>query len=69
MHYYRYPELQKLFAREGFAELLDSGEMKLKKHLSGWRGVLQQIGLLNLCYGTYRTLIKSTYLVMAVKAG
>ena len=69
MHYYRYAELQKLFAREGFAELLDSGEMKLKKRLSGWKGVLQQIGLLSLCYGTYRTLIKSTYLVMAVKAG
>jgi 2-polyprenyl-3-methyl-5-hydroxy-6-metoxy-1,4-benzoquinol methylase len=69
MHYYRYGELKKLFAREGFTQLLDSGEVKLKGRLSGWQGALQQLGLLHFCYATYRSLIKSTYVVMAVKAG
>ncbi len=69
MHYYRYSQLQRLFAREGFANLLDAGEMKLKQHRSGWKGLLQKSGLLPVCYATYRSLIKSTYLVLAVKPG
>ena len=67
MHYYRYGQLRRLFAREGFANLLDAGEMKIKQHLPGWKGMLQKTGLLPVCYSTYRSLIKSTYLVMAVK--
>ena len=67
MHYYRYGELKKLFARQGFAQFLDSGEMKLKQEFFGWKGMLQQIGLLPLCYAAYRSFVKSTYVVMAVK--
>jgi len=67
MHYYRYGQLRRLFAREGFADLLDAGEMKIKQQLPGWKGMLQKTGLLPVCYSTYRSLIKSTYLVMAVK--
>jgi ubiquinone/menaquinone biosynthesis C-methylase UbiE len=67
MHYYRYGQLRKLFAREGLSQLVDSGEMKLKKQLTGWKGALQRTGLANVCYATYRSFFKSTYVVMAVK--
>jgi 2-polyprenyl-3-methyl-5-hydroxy-6-metoxy-1,4-benzoquinol methylase len=67
MHYYRYGQLKSLFARHGLSGPADSGELKLRKRLQGWKGVLQRTGLLPLFYKTYRSLYKSTYVVMAVK--
>jgi 2-polyprenyl-3-methyl-5-hydroxy-6-metoxy-1,4-benzoquinol methylase len=67
MHYYRYRQLKGLFARHGFSDLLDSGEIRLRKHLSGWKGLLQRSGLLPVLYKMYRSFYKSTYVVMAVK--
>jgi 2-polyprenyl-3-methyl-5-hydroxy-6-metoxy-1,4-benzoquinol methylase len=67
MHYYRYSELKKLFAREGFRQVVDAGEIKLKQRLTGLKGTLQRAGVLGLGYKTYRSFVKSTYLVMAVK--
>lgn len=67
MHYYRYGQLGKLFARHGLVSLAESGELKLKKQLAGWKGLLQRGGLLGLAYRTYRACYKSTYLILAVK--
>jgi 2-polyprenyl-3-methyl-5-hydroxy-6-metoxy-1,4-benzoquinol methylase len=67
MHYYRYGQLDKLFARHGLAVAAESGELKLKRRLAGWKGLLQRGGLLGLAYRTYRACYKSTYLILAVK--
>ncbi|HKQ54154.1 MAG TPA: class I SAM-dependent methyltransferase [Pyrinomonadaceae bacterium] len=67
MHYYRYGQLAKLFARHGLVSLAESGELKLQKRLAGWKGLLQRTRLLGLAYKTYRACYKSTYLVLAVK--
>lgn len=67
MHYYRYGQLEKLFARHGLSGLIESGELKLKKPLSGWKGLLQRSRLLGLVYKTYRSFYKSTYIIVAVK--
>jgi 2-polyprenyl-3-methyl-5-hydroxy-6-metoxy-1,4-benzoquinol methylase len=67
MHYYRYGQLAKLFARHGLAVAAESGELKLKKRLAGWRGLLQRTRLLGPAYKTYRACYQSTYLVLAVK--
>ncbi|HEY0377652.1 MAG TPA: class I SAM-dependent methyltransferase [Pyrinomonadaceae bacterium] len=67
MHYYRYGQLTKLFARHGLAHVAESGELKLKKRLAGWRRLLQRGRLLGPAYKTYRACCKSTYLVLAVK--
>jgi 2-polyprenyl-3-methyl-5-hydroxy-6-metoxy-1,4-benzoquinol methylase len=68
MHYYRYKQLMKLCARHGLENVLESGELKLRKRLSGWKGLLQRTGLLEVCYRAYRSVYKSTYVVMAVKS-
>jgi 2-polyprenyl-3-methyl-5-hydroxy-6-metoxy-1,4-benzoquinol methylase len=68
MHYYRFGHLKKLFARHGLSKFLDSGEIKLKRRLSGWKGLLQRSGLLKIGYPAYRSLCQSTYVVMAVKS-
>jgi ubiquinone/menaquinone biosynthesis C-methylase UbiE len=67
MHYYRYGRLKQLFARQGFSLVVDSAEAKLMRVHGGWKGALQRTGLLKLSYRAYRTLFKSTYLVMAIK--
>jgi 2-polyprenyl-3-methyl-5-hydroxy-6-metoxy-1,4-benzoquinol methylase len=67
MHYYRYGQLAKLFARHSLVSLAESGELKLKKRLAGWRGLLQRTRLLGPAYKTYRACYQSTYLVLAVK--
>lgn len=67
MHYYRYGQLKRLFARHGLSEPSDAGELKLRKRQKGWKGLLQRTHLLPLFYKTYRSLYKSTYVVMAVK--
>jgi 2-polyprenyl-3-methyl-5-hydroxy-6-metoxy-1,4-benzoquinol methylase len=67
MHYYRFGQLKKLFARHGLSGFLDAGEIKLKRRLAGWKGLLQRTGLLKVGYPAYRSLYKSTYVVMAVK--
>lgn len=67
MHYYRYGQLAKLCARHGLVSLAESGELKLKKRLAGWKGLLQRARLLGLAYKTYRACYQSTYLVLAVK--
>ena len=67
MHYYTYRGLERLLARHGLDGLVESGELKLKRRLTGWKGLLQRGGLANLAYKTYRGLYKSTYVCMAVK--
>lgn len=67
MHYYTYRGLERLLARHGLSGLAESGELKLKKSLKGWKGLLQRTGLAGLAYKTYRGLYKSTYVCMAVK--
>jgi hypothetical protein len=67
MHYYTYRGLERLLARHGLGGLTESGELKLKRRLSGWKGLLQRTGLAVLAYKTYRGLYKSTYVCMAVK--
>jgi 2-polyprenyl-3-methyl-5-hydroxy-6-metoxy-1,4-benzoquinol methylase len=67
MHYYRYGQLRKLFAHHALSNFLEAGEMKLKNRLSGGKALLQRTGLLQVCYKTYRSCFKSTYVVMAVK--
>lgn len=69
MHYYRYGQLKKLFARHELSEPCDAAEMKLNNDLSGWKRLLQRAGLLRLTYKTYRSFYKSTYAVMATKNG
>jgi 2-polyprenyl-3-methyl-5-hydroxy-6-metoxy-1,4-benzoquinol methylase len=68
MHYYRFGELRKLFARHGLSNFLDSGEIKQKRRLSGWKGLLQRSGFLKIGYPAYRSLYQSTYVVMALKS-
>lgn len=67
MHYYTYRGLERLLARHGLTGLVESGELKLKKRLTGWKGLLQRGGMASLAYKTYRGLYKSTYVCMAVK--
>lgn len=67
MHYYTYRGLERLLARHGLSGLAESGELKLKKSLKGWKGLLQRTGLAGLAYKTYRGLYKSTYVCMTVK--
>ena len=67
MHYYTYRGLERLLARHGLGGLAESGELKLKKRLTGWKGLLQRAGLAGPAYRTYRGLYKSTYVCMAVK--
>jgi 2-polyprenyl-3-methyl-5-hydroxy-6-metoxy-1,4-benzoquinol methylase len=67
MHYYRYGQLARLLARHGLASLAESGELKLKRQLTGWKGLLQRSRLLGLAYKTYRSCYKSTYVILAVK--
>ncbi|HYY99450.1 MAG TPA: class I SAM-dependent methyltransferase [Pyrinomonadaceae bacterium] len=67
MHYYTYRGLERLLARHGLAGLAESGELKLKGRLRGWKGLLQRAGLAGLAYRAYRGLYKSTYVCMAVK--
>jgi 2-polyprenyl-3-methyl-5-hydroxy-6-metoxy-1,4-benzoquinol methylase len=68
MHYYTFRGLERLLARHGLAGLLESGELKLKKRLTGWKGLLQRVGLAGHAYKIYRGLYKSTYVCMAVKS-
>jgi 2-polyprenyl-3-methyl-5-hydroxy-6-metoxy-1,4-benzoquinol methylase len=68
MHYYRYGQLAKLLARHGLSSLIESGELKLKRPLAGWKGLLQRSRLLGLVYKTYRSCYKSTYIVAAKKS-
>ena len=67
MHYYTYRGLERLLARHGLAGLAESGELKLKGRLRGWKGLVQRAGLAGLAYRAYRGLYKSTYVCMAVK--
>jgi SAM-dependent methyltransferase len=67
MHYYTYRGLERLLARHGLAGLAESGELKLKGQLRGWKGLLQRAGLAGLAYKAYRGLYKSTYVCMTVK--
>lgn len=67
MHYYTFRGLERLLARHGLSGLAESGELKLKRSLKGWKGLLQRTGLAGLAYKTYRGLYKSTYVCMAVK--
>jgi 2-polyprenyl-3-methyl-5-hydroxy-6-metoxy-1,4-benzoquinol methylase len=67
MHYYTYAGLRRLLARHGLACVVESGELKLKRRLGGWKGLLQRCGLAGVAYKTYRTLYQSTYVCMAVK--
>jgi SAM-dependent methyltransferase len=67
MHYYTYRGLESLLARHGLAGLVESGELKLKRRMGGWKGLLQRAGLAGLAYKTYRGLYKSTYVCAAVK--
>jgi SAM-dependent methyltransferase len=67
MHYYTYRGLESLLARHGLAGLVESGELKLKKRMGGWKGLLQRAGLAGLAYKTYRGIYKSTYVCAAVK--
>jgi len=67
MHYYRYGQLAKLFARHDLASLAEAGELKLKKQLKGWKGLLRRSRLLGLAYRTYRSCYKSTFVIFAVK--
>jgi len=67
MHYYTYRGLERLLARHGLAGLAESGELKLKGRLRGWKGLVQRAGLAGLAYKAYRGLYKSTYVCMAVK--
>lgn len=67
MHYYTYRGLERLLACHGLDGLIEAGELKLKKRLGGWKGLLQRTGLAGLTYRTYRGLYKSTYVCMAVK--
>ena len=38
MHYYTYRGLGRLLARHGLGGLIESGELKLRKRLGGWKG-------------------------------
>ena len=67
MHYYTSRGLERLLARHGLGGLVESGELKLEKRLTGWKGLMQRAGLAGLAYRTYRGLYKSTYVCMAVK--
>lgn len=67
MHYYRYGQLKELLSRHGLTNLAEAGELKLKKRQQGFKGLLQKGGLLGLAYKTYRSCLKSTYVVLAVK--
>lgn len=67
MHYYTYGGLRRLLARHGLTGVVESGELKLKRRLGGWKGLLQRCGLAGVAYKTYRTLYQSTYVCMAVK--
>jgi 2-polyprenyl-3-methyl-5-hydroxy-6-metoxy-1,4-benzoquinol methylase len=67
MHYYTYRGLESLLARHSLAGLVESGELKLRKRMGGWKGLLQRAGLAGLAYRTYRGLYKSTYVCAAVK--
>ena len=67
MHYYTYRGLERLLARHGLKSFVESGELKLRKRLGGWKGLLQRCGLAGLAHRTYRRLYQSTYVCMAVK--
>jgi 2-polyprenyl-3-methyl-5-hydroxy-6-metoxy-1,4-benzoquinol methylase len=67
MHYYTYRGLESLLARHGLRGLVESGELKVRKRMGGWKGLLQRAGLAGLAYKTYRGLYKSTYVCAAVK--
>jgi ubiquinone/menaquinone biosynthesis C-methylase UbiE len=68
MHYYRYGQLRKLFVRSGLSEPADVTELKLTGNPSGWKGMLQRVGLLRAVYRAYRSLFKTTYTLMATRA-
>jgi 2-polyprenyl-3-methyl-5-hydroxy-6-metoxy-1,4-benzoquinol methylase len=67
MHYYTYRGLGRLLARHGLDSLIESGELKLKKRMAGWKGLVQRAGLAGPAYRAYRAAYKSTYVCMAVK--
>ncbi len=67
MHYYQYGKFKQLFARHGLSEPCDISESKLGNPLSGWKGMLQRSGLLNVSYRMYRSCYKSTFVVTATK--
>jgi 2-polyprenyl-3-methyl-5-hydroxy-6-metoxy-1,4-benzoquinol methylase len=67
MHYYTYRGLERLLARHELNGLIESGELKLKKRMGGWKGLLQRAGLASVAYKTYRGIYKSTYVCAAVK--
>lgn len=67
MHYYTYRGLERLLARHGLASFVESGELKLRRRLGGWKGLVQRAGLAGVAYRTYRAAYKSTYVGAAVK--
>jgi len=67
MHYYRYGQLRKLFARHGLSAPVDLGEINLRRRARGLKKVLKQVGLLESSYRIYRGVWKSTFAVMVTK--
>jgi 2-polyprenyl-3-methyl-5-hydroxy-6-metoxy-1,4-benzoquinol methylase len=67
MHYYTRRGLESLLARHGLTGFVETGELKLRKRLGGWKGLLQRAGLAGLAYKAYRAAYKSTYVGAAFK--
>src|SRR5579885_1128206 len=67
MHYYTFDGLRRLLARHGLTFVAESGELKLRKPLRGWKGLLQRFGLAGFAHKSYRAFYQSTYVCVAVK--